>query len=364
MSHLIMGIDEVGRGPVAGPLVIGACILSPRTDENGEMLKTESWQEDLTDSKQLSESRREKLSPTIHKKCLAFGLGWVPAEELDVLGISVGLKVAARRAIEDLVANFPKVKFDEIIIDGNLNFLENTEYEDKVTTVVKADLKIKEVSAASIIAKVARDKYMKSLPGKEFTRYEFARHKGYGTQLHWRYLSEFGPCLEHRWLTARIAKRYGSRPKNSITKAAEKVTDEQRAEALALLEEAKTPKNTTEIGNTAETEIADFLEYERGHKILARNFKCKACEIDIVSATRNHIYFTEVKYRSNPNQGLPKEAIDDKKLEQMRFSAELFMQKLSKKMGRSLDDLPSPILAVGTLDSNGELDWFKLTDED
>ena len=363
MSHLIMGIDEVGRGPIAGPLVIGACILPPRYDEDGEVINSERWQEDLTDSKRLSEKMRGYLSPRIRRKCLACGLGWVPAEELDELGITNGLKVAARRAVANLREKRPDVHFDEIIIDGITNFLEGTEYEDLVTTVIKADLDVKEVSAASIIAKVARDKYMCSLPGKELTRYEFARHKGYGTKLHWECLDAYGPCPEHRWCIRRISKEYAPRPAGVTTRAAELyVTDEQRAAAKREFGQPNVVKNTTKIGQAAEGIMADFLEREKGHKILSRNFKRKNCEIDIVSATEEHIYFTEVKYRSSEGTD-PLETIDQAKLNQMHFTVEVYLRELSKKLQRPIEDLPSPILAVGTIDGDEQLGWFELLED-
>lgn len=382
MQKLILGIDEVGRGPIAGPLVIGACVLNSRYLENGKEDPKEAWQGELTDSKALSERRREVLAPQIKKKCFAYGLGWVPAEELDYLGISDGLKVAARRAVQDLRARSPEVVFDgpdnfnisdisdvakasvidEIIIDGTQNFLTGTEYSDLVSTIIKADAKISAVSAASIIAKVARDHYMTGLQGKEFSVYEFNRHKGYGTALHWEKLCEYGPSREHRWLISRIKKDYPPRPQDLTTTATEKVSPAQRAEAreLHLLQLPK--KNTTSIGQNAENQVIELLK-NKGHKILSHNFKNKYCEIDIVSATAERIYFTEVKYRSNPNCGSPAEAITPEKLKQMRFSAKYYMSILAKRTGRDLDLLPSPVLAVGTVDFDGHLDWFELVED-
>lgn len=345
MANLILGIDEVGRGPIAGPLVIGVCILSPRYLKNGRPDPREDWQDELTDSKALTEKRREKMDTIIREKALAYGLGWVPAEELDILGISEGLRVAARRAVEDLIKNFPDAKFSEIIIDGITNFLTGTPYARQVTTIIKADLKIKEVSAASIIAKVARDHYMISVAGMRYPKYEFARHKGYGTKAHWQKLDKNGPCPEHRWLIARISKKYP-------TRIGEKITSD----------EPKTTPNPTAVGKTAEQKIAAYL-VEQNHKILSRNFRRKNCEIDIVSATSKHIYFTEVKYRSNSRSGSPADAITTRKLKQMHFSATIFMKELSRQLGRSLDDLPSPILAVGTVTKDGTLDWFIIPED-
>ena len=144
----ILGIDEVGRGPLAGPLVVGAVILPEEEKE---------WFSDLKDSKKLSIKKRESLSDVVLKEATT-GLGWVFASELDSVGISEALRIATRRAIKDLKKS--RAVFSEIIIDGKMNFLKDTVLESRVTTIVKADGLIREVSAASIIAKVARDHYM------------------------------------------------------------------------------------------------------------------------------------------------------------------------------------------------------------
>ena len=137
----ILGIDEVGRGPWAGPLVIGAVVLKPRYDENENLVESEQWQDALTDSKKLTVRKREKLSPIILENAVATGLGWVSARKLDEIGLSRALKLATRRA----VSNIPREAFSEIIIDGTQNFLEGTDLEKLVSVLPKADLKIKEV---------------------------------------------------------------------------------------------------------------------------------------------------------------------------------------------------------------------------
>lgn len=388
MAKLILGLDEVGRGPIAGPLVIGACILSPFYLENNRLNPREEWQNELTDSKALSEARREKLDPIIREKALAYGLGWVPAEELDAVGVSTGLELAARRAVEDLRNHFPDISFDEIIIDGITNFLVGTPYARAVTTVVKADFKIKAVSAASIIAKVARDHYMIAVAGAKYPKYEFARHKGYGTQVHWQKLQKNGPCPEHRWTIARIRKAYPPRPLDFTTAATEKVPENERfvpakyleshrknslslhlfamesptagsSKASAKSSKTGPVKSTTAIGSVAEQKTAEYLE-KQGHKILSRNFRRKSYEIDLVSATANHIYFTEVKYRSSDASGAPVEAITKTKLSKMRYAADCFMQELARRLKRSADSLPSPTLAVSAVDKSGKIDWFEI----
>ena len=145
----ILGIDEVGRGPLAGPLVVGAVILPEERPE---------WVLELKDSKKLSVKKREALSEVILAEALATGLGWVSPSEIDKLGIGDALRLATRRSVEEVRRH--NVPFSQIIIDGKVNFLSGTSLGEFVSTVVKADDLIKEVSAASIIAKVARDRYM------------------------------------------------------------------------------------------------------------------------------------------------------------------------------------------------------------
>ena len=337
----ILGIDEVGRGPWAGPLVVGACVLNSRFDEKENEIEAETWQDELNDSKKLTAKKREKLAPIIKEKAKATGLGWVSAKELDEIGLAEALKLATRCAVceliekstgikldENTLKNLPeKLPFDEIIIDGTSNFLKDTDLENLVSVLPKADAKIKEVSAASIIAKVARDNYMKDIAEK-YPGYAFEKHVGYGTAAHKKALQELGPCPEHRHSFKPVQKEKPIHLQN---------------------------------GSRAESIVAEHLR-SRGHTILARNHKTKFYEIDIVSATKDHIYFTEVKYRKNNSHGDPLEFIDRNKQQQITFAADSFMQYLSKKLNREIEDLPTPILAAASVSGpDFKLDkWLEL----
>lgn len=316
----ILGIDEVGRGPLAGPLVVGAVILP-------EPIRPE-WVEELRDSKKLSVKKREMLSEMILKEALASGLGWVSPKEIDDLGISEALKLAVRRAIEEIQKQH--VAFSQIIIDGKVNLLAGTALEKYVSTVVKADDLIKEVSAASIIAKVARDRYMHEVAEK-FPGYGFEKHVGYGTVKHIDAIRELGICPEHR---------RSFEPIKSI---------------VGFLRNKNVVKNTTEIGKRGENVVAEFLA-KRGHVIVARNFRTYFYEIDIISVFDGKMYFTEVKTRKNNDFGGGFGAIDDKKLQQMRFAAECFLNYYSKY------DYLDPLLAVADVDGRefAVKDWFEL----
>ena len=173
---ITVGVDEVGRGCWAGPLVVGAVVL-------GSPIKG------LKDSKKLSPKRRSQLAAIINKQALAVGLGWVEVAEVDRLGLTQSTRLAITRALEQI-----KLKFDEIIIDGNVNFLFD---DPRAKAVIKADDKIAEVSAASIVAKFARDSFMNTA-ALSHPNYGFEKHVGYGTAQHIAALDQYGVCDLHR----------------------------------------------------------------------------------------------------------------------------------------------------------------------
>lgn len=381
----ILGIDEVGRGPWAGPLVIGAVVLPERLDKDGQEIESQSWQNDLADSKKLTAKKREKLAPIIKEKAKATGLGWVSAKELDGIGLAEALKLATRRAVcelikksngvkldENALKNLPeKLPFDEIIIDGTSNFLKGTDLENLVSVLPKADAKIKEVSGASIIAKVARDNYMIKLAEK-YPGYGFEKHVGYGTALHKKALTELGPCPEYRHSFKPVYEAWQSFSKEDKRRHEERHSERYpcddrgsawrfRGGALHASSMSARGARARLAGYYAEGIVADYLK-RQGHKIIARNYKTKFYEIDIVSATTSHIYFTEVKYRKTDSHGAPLDFIDAKKKQKITFASNAFMQFLSKKINRDLDDMPSPILAVASVSGpNFKLDkWLEL----
>lgn len=173
---LVVGIDEVGRGSIAGPLVVGAVALEEPIDG-------------VKDSKLLSRSLRTSLDAKIRVSSLYCSLGWVSAAEIDCIGLSLSLTLAAERALADLHDRVAK-----IIIDGNYNFLP---MRANVKTVVGADRTVACVSAASIVAKVARDQYMIDLDAA-LPEYGFDRHVGYCTQRHLEAVLRSGISSEHR----------------------------------------------------------------------------------------------------------------------------------------------------------------------
>ena len=180
---LTVGIDEVGRGSLAGPLVAGAVILKPNFNPN----RLRSWKCD--DSKLLTKKQRETAELQIRKVALDTGLGWVSAAEIDRIGLTAAVRLAMERALAEI-----RLPYHEIIIDGNYNFLSA---DPRAKAIIQADALVPAVSAASIIAKVARDNYMAE-QAKEFLEYGFEKHVGYGTRLHLEKLKIHGPCAIHR----------------------------------------------------------------------------------------------------------------------------------------------------------------------
>lgn len=316
----ILGIDEVGRGPLAGPLVVGAVILPTDSSE---------WFADLKDSKQLSAQKRTILSNLILKHATT-SLGWVTAKELDQIGISQALRLATHRAVKSIQQLH--TPFSQIIIDGNINFLSDTPLSNHTSTLIKADAKIPAVSAASIIAKVARDNYMKDISPK-YPEYHFDRHVGYGTKQHIQAIYQYGITPEHR-------------------------LSFEPCKTLANFQLIKPQaKNTTKKGCQAEQAIADYLENTKGHTIITKNHKTYFYEIDLISTKDNHIYFTEVKYRASNLHGSGFEAITKDKQHKMHFAASSYLKYNNRFKNYQ------PLLAVASVSGTDyHIDqWFPLT---
>ncbi|MFK8011052.1 MAG: ribonuclease HII [Marinicellaceae bacterium] len=183
MQSIIVGVDEAGRGPLAGPVTVAAVILKKPI-------------KGLNDSKKLSEKKRFDLEDLIIKNALAFSVVHIDVEIIEEINILQASLLGMQKAVKKITHNY-----DEILIDGN-----KCPYFDKpARAIIGGDGKIAEISAASILAKNARDRLMCQLD-KEFPDYGFAQHKGYGTQLHLQQLQKHGPCKHHRKTFAPIQK--------------------------------------------------------------------------------------------------------------------------------------------------------------
>lgn len=174
----VCGVDEAGRGPLAGPVCAAAVILP----ENCEI-------EGVNDSKKLSEKKREEIFEVIKQKAVAYSIAFASVEEIERYNILNATFIAMNRAIEGL-----NIKPDYALIDGNKI---PTGIKIDAEAVVKGDALSASVAAASILAKVSRDKLMLSYAEK-YPEYEFSRHKGYGTKIHYEAIEKYGMCEIHR----------------------------------------------------------------------------------------------------------------------------------------------------------------------
>ena len=174
---VVCGVDEAGRGPLAGPVYAAAVILPDGLEEMG-----------INDSKKMTEKKREALYDIIVENATAYGIGFATEKEIDEINILNATFLAMRRAVEAM-----GVKPDLVLVDGNRK--PGTGYEEM--TLVKGDAKSISISAASILAKVSRDRYMKEL-AERHPEYKFEQHKGYGTKLHYEMIEQYGILPDHR----------------------------------------------------------------------------------------------------------------------------------------------------------------------
>lgn len=173
---LIAGVDEVGRGPLVGPVVAACCILPEKFNLDG-----------LTDSKKLSEKKRDFFFEEIKRQAISYGIGVVSAKKIDEVNIYEATKIA----MKDAINNMP-IKPEHILIDAM-----PLELDIPTTSIIKGDLKSITISAASVLAKVTRDRMLYELD-KEYPMYDFKNNKGYGTKKHLEAIETFGVIDEHR----------------------------------------------------------------------------------------------------------------------------------------------------------------------
>ena len=186
--QVICGVDEAGRGPLAGPVCAAAVILPPHLEIPG-----------LTDSKKLTDKKRRELFPVIQEQAIAYGIGYASGQEIDEINILQATFLAMQRAIDQLEG-----KADFALIDGN----REKDFGLPVKTVVKGDSLSANIAAASVLAKVSRDNIMVELAEK-YPQYGFDIHKGYGTKAHYEALREYGHCDIHRM--SFLKKFYGEK---------------------------------------------------------------------------------------------------------------------------------------------------------
>ncbi len=263
--ELLCGVDEAGRGPLAGDVYAAAVILPKDCEISG-----------INDSKKLTEKKREELFSVITEKAVSYGIAAATVDEIEEHNILQATFLAMNRAVSSLSVS-PKL----VLVDGNKNPIEN--FNSRF--LVKGDSISASVAAASILAKVSRDRYMKRLD-RQYPEYQFAKHKGYGTKLHYEMLDKFGPSPVHRM--SFLKKYFGQR---------------------------KAPQ-TKVTGDMGEESACGYLK-SRGYKIAARNYSCESGEIDIVAEKDSVIVFAEVKTRAQNAVSTPASAVDRKKRERI-----------------------------------------------
>ena len=187
----VAGVDEAGRGPLAGPVVAAAVVLPPELSLPG-----------LRDSKKMSPALREILYDQIIEKCTGFGIGQVDERTIDEINILQAALLAMKKAVEQLPA-----PADMLLIDGNRGIECDTDQK----TIIGGDDASLSIAAASVLAKVTRDRLMERYH-EQYPQYEFSRHKGYGTRLHRERIQQYGPCPIHRKTFKGVAEYLGRHP--------------------------------------------------------------------------------------------------------------------------------------------------------
>ena len=325
----VAGVDEVGRGCLAGPVVAAAVVLPADIVLDG-----------LDDSKKLKPEKREALSKVIGCKALAVGIGQVEAEEIDRLNILQAALKAMRLALEGLGG-----RPGHVLVDGNQK--PGSLFPE--TAVVDGDARSLSIAAASVVAKVHRDRLMGAVDAN-WPVYGFARHKGYGSPEHLAALEEYGPCPLHRRSFGPVAARCQAPPSEDFLVFRQGLEESRSMAELermaALVKEARTILSDYELerlrsvyksrrrffsdtGVKGEHAAARYIE-QAGYQVLERNYKASGGEIDLIVRRNAELVFVEVKASRHDATGHPEERIDKDKQERLRRAASHYLACQSK----------------------------------
>lgn len=272
--ELLCGVDEAGRGPLAGDVYAAAVILPKGC-----------YIEGLNDSKKISEKKRDALYEEITKKALSYSVGIATIAEIEEFNILNATFLAMQRAVNGL-----SVKPKLVLVDGN----QNPKLNIHSRCVVKGDATSACIAAASIIAKVSRDRYMKQV-AIDYPQYQFEKHKGYGTALHYKMLDEFGISDVHR---RSFLKKYLSGEKNK----------------------------TQQKGALGEKTATDYLLLQ-GYNILEKNYHSSYGEVDIIAKKDDILAFIEVKTRKSHSMITAREAVSKSKQVKLIKTAAMYLSK-------------------------------------
>ena len=279
----VAGMDEAGRGPLAGP-VVAACVIMPPGDPV----------DGVNDSKKLTAARREKLYPLILEKALAVGVGRAERDEIDRVNILEATKAAMRRAFGSM-GTAP----DLLLVDA----VEGLGLPVETRAIIRGDGTSYTIAAASIVAKVTRDRLMDEMD-RLYPGYGFAGNKGYGTAEHIDALRRLGPCREHR---------------------------------SAFVATALSP--TRQDKGRAGEDMAEKLLMAEGMEVLERNWRCPAGELDIVAREGGTLAFVEVKYRESARYGAPREAVNGAKRRNIAALAAQYLREKGRAGARCRFDV-------------------------
>ena len=319
----IAGVDEAGRGPLAGPVVAAAVILPSNAFIPG-----------LNDSKMLSEKHREALFAEIQKNALSFSVAQASPDEIDHLNIRNATHLAMRRALETL-----SIQPDRVLIDGNA--VPESPFVEQ--SIVGGDQKSLSIAAASVLAKVTRDKMMVAFD-LEFPEYGFARHKGYGSADHLLALKTHGPCLIHRKTFGGVLADESSEDFKIFAEGIQTAQSPGQLEAIGQsIASMKSALPKTELdrlrqlyqkrrfvleqaGPKGERIAADHLG-KNGYSLLEIRFRAAGGEIDIIASKNGVLAFVEVKTASTPHFGSPETWVTLQKQKQIIQVAKAYLQK-------------------------------------
>lgn len=283
--RVIAGIDEAGRGALAGPVVAAAVVLpADMSEEHIEL---------IDDSKKLNPHQREHAFDVIRTYGSKHGVGIVPAKRIDELGIVPATKLAMRDAIREI-----RWRIDFLLIDA----VANVGIATPSKSIIRGDSKSLSIAAASIIAKVTRDRIMSEDIDSQHPGYGFAQHKGYGTAAHMDALQNFGPCPAHRRSFKPVSQIIADKSWAALSATS--------ASNIASRNEMNLPHG---LGLNAEDAAANHLR-QLGYRIIDRNYKTRYGEIDIIAKFGAEWVFVEVKGRNSTKFGRPVEALTPAKL--------------------------------------------------
>ena len=277
---IVCGIDEAGRGPLAGPVAAGAVILGEDVVIPG-----------LNDSKKLTEKKREELYDVIFRKAFAAGVGLVSPARIDEVNILQATYEAMRKAVSSLKIR-PDVLLNDAVMIPQMPFRQ--------VPIIKGDQKSVSIAAASILAKVTRDRLMSEYD-RIYPEYGFAANKGYGSAAHIEALKKYGPCPIHR---------------NTFIGH---FTDRK-----AAVED--TASNKRELGTGYEIRAAKYLSAQ-GLTILEHSFRSGFGEIDLIADDAGTLVFVEVKYRKTDQEGSSLDAVDKSKQQKILKTADYYRMK-------------------------------------